>query len=153
MKSARCETTSTHRVRRVFAVEAHDRDDLRAATAVSVVGVLLALALARFGLSSWPDLHPPLHRLGVMDPLCGMTRAVRYLALLRVRKALHYNPASPLLPLATVALWSRSLHGWRTGHWIRVRVIPTDRRVVGLAVAVGLVLLEIHQQMNATLLR
>ena len=115
-----------------------------------MVGTLLALALARFGLPPI-DLHTPLHRAGIMDPLCGMTRATRYLAQIRVRDALRYNPASPALPVAAVALWTRMLHGWWTGNWITIRIRWSARLVVAVVLAVAL--LEVRQQMNTDLLR
>lgn len=47
--------------------------------AVALCGLMAAVVLAVFGLPP-ADLHGVLHRLGVMDPLCGGTRSV-YLTL------------------------------------------------------------------------
>jgi len=44
-------------------------------TPLAAAGLLAAAILAVVGLPP-VDLHGPLHRLGIMDPLCGMTRGV-----------------------------------------------------------------------------
>ena len=51
-----------------------DHDSLRPLTVVTVLACGAAAAMAIFGLPP-VDLHGPWHYLGVMDPLCGMTRA------------------------------------------------------------------------------
>jgi hypothetical protein len=61
-------------------IEWRRRDDWHWLTLAAPVGIAAAVALAAFGLPPI-DLHSPLHYAGVMDPLCGMTRAVRMLAL------------------------------------------------------------------------
>ena len=134
----------------MLSIERCNRNHLRGLTVASMAGAMLALALARFGLPPF-DLHTPLHRAGIMDPFCGMTRAARYLAQLRLRDALRYNPASPALPLAAIALWVRAVYGRWTGDWITIRIQWSARLVVPVVLAVAL--LEVHQQMNAALLR
>ena len=53
-----------------------DRDEHRPLATVALVGLALAGVMAIAGLPP-VDLHGPLHRFGIMDPLCGMTRGVR----------------------------------------------------------------------------
>ena len=42
-------------------------------TVVAAVGLAVGAVLAAFGMPP-VDLHSPLHHMGIMDPLCGMTR-------------------------------------------------------------------------------
>jgi hypothetical protein len=65
-----------------------------------------------------------------------------------LREALHYNPASPLLVLAAVALLRAAL-GWVTGYFLGVRV--PRRRLIPVMVA-ALVALEVNPQLHAGLL-
>ena len=45
------------------------RDEHRWLTLLAVAGLAIALGMAVFGLPP-VDLHGPLHRVGIMDPLC-----------------------------------------------------------------------------------
>jgi hypothetical protein len=62
---------------------------------LAAAGLLAAGVLAVVGLPP-VDLHGPLHRLGIMDPLCGMTRGVVAVLRGQLGRAVAYNPASPL---------------------------------------------------------
>ena len=106
--------------------------------------------MAVFGLPPI-DVHGPLHRIGIMDPLCGMTRATRLLARGEVRAAARYNPASLLLPPAAVAAVIRLAYGWRTGRWwsIRPRTSPLLMAVLGVMAMA----LWVRQQLQADLLQ
>ena len=126
-----------------------DHDSLRPLTVVTVLACGAAAAMAIFGLPP-VDLHGPWHYLGVMDPLCGMTRAVRLLALGQVRQALEYNPASPLLAALGAVVLLRAGIGWAKGRWLRFEVHTSPLTLTALAVLVGL--LWAHQQAHATLL-
>ena len=128
--------------------EDHDRHRWLARTAA--VGVVLAIAMAVFGLPPI-DLHGPLHDLGIMGPLCGMTRATRRLARFEMTAALQYNPAVLLVAFGGVFAVGRWAHGWRSGRWLSIR-IPRRRSVVVVA-AVLLLGLTVHQQANVELLR
>lgn len=97
------------------------------------------------------DVHGPLHYLGVMDPLCGMTRATRLLLLGRVREALHYNPAVPLVPLAGLAVLVRAAWGRLGGQWCTVRAARPGRPALIWAIAAGG--WEADQQAHASMLR
>lgn len=108
-----------------------------------------ASALATLGLPP-VDIHSPLHFIGIMDPLCGMTRATRALALGDLATAIRYNPASPLLPLGAALVLARALIGWRTGRWLGF-VIRWRRSAAVLAIVL-VALLWWHQQANAELL-
>ena len=116
-----------------------------------VVGAsaVLAAALAVFGLPP-VSIHGPFHFVGIMDPLCGMTRATRLFARGDFSGAWRYNPASLLLAAAAVAVVVRAIVGWVTGRWARLVV---DGRSVRIAGVVLLGLLEVNQQLHASLLR
>ena len=118
---------------------------------ILVVGAsaVLAAALAVFGLPPVP-IHSPLHFVGIMDPLCGMTRATRLFARGDPSDAWRYNPGSFLLAAAAGAIVTRALGGWATGRWARLVV---DGRTLLIAGVVLLVLLEVNQQVHASLLR
>jgi hypothetical protein len=51
-----------------------DHDRVHDLTIVVSAGLLVAATLAVFGLPP-VDIHGPTHYVGIMDPLCGMTRA------------------------------------------------------------------------------
>jgi Protein of unknown function (DUF2752) len=126
-----------------------DHDCVAGLTVVIALACTAAAAMAIFGLPP-VDLHGPWHYLGVMDPLCGMTRAVRLLALGQVRRAVEYNPASPLLGALGAVVLVRAGIGWAKGRWLRVKVHPSPLTLTALALLVGL--LWAHQQTHAALL-
>ena len=100
-----------------FVIMCTRRDPHTAWTVTALVGVLITLCLAIFGLPH-ADIHGPLHYFGVMDPLCGGTRSV-YLTLHgRLREALVYNPAGPLLVVAALAILFRATAGWLGNAWV-----------------------------------
>lgn len=129
-----------------FGAEEFDR--YRALTFLTLAGIAGALALRVFGLPQ-VDLHAPLHYLGLMDPLCGMTRAVRALALGNIGSALKYNPASLALALGAALVVTRTASGLVTHQWISVAV---SRRPLWILVVVGLLALWVNQQLGADLL-
>jgi Protein of unknown function (DUF2752) len=61
---------------------------------LAAAGLLAAGVLAVVGLPP-VDLHGPLHHLGIMDPLCGMTRGTVAMLHGQLGRAVAYNPASP----------------------------------------------------------
>ena len=126
-----------------------DHDQLPALTVIVVIAGAAAVAMAVFGLPP-VDLHAPWHYIGVMCPLCGMTRAVRLLALGQVGQAVTYNPASPLLAVFGVGVLVRAGIGWTRGRWLRLEVHRSETLVAVLVVLVGL--LWAHQQAHAALL-
>lgn len=122
-------------------------------TTIAVVGLAAAGAMAVFGLPP-VDLHGPLHRMGIMDPLCGGTRATRYAAQGRWELAWRYNPLGIITVLGAAALLARTMVGFTTGRWINVDIAWTPRRrvlTVG-AIVILLVMLEVRQQLRADLL-
>ena len=106
--------------------------------------------MALFGLPPI-DVHGPLHRVGVMDPLCGMTRAARLLALGDLREAARYNPASLVLPIGVVAVSARWAVGRATGRWLTLH--PLGSRALASTMAVGVAVLWVRQQTMVGLLR
>jgi hypothetical protein len=115
-------------------------------TVVAAVGLAVGAVLAAFGMPP-VDLHSPLHHLGIMDPLCGMTRGSAATMRGDLREAWWYNPASPAVTAGGFALLARWVVGRFAGLWVdvRVRATPLVVAVVGLA----LVVLEVNQQLHA----
>src|SRR5918994_1068538 len=119
-------------------------------TVVAAVGLAVGAVLAAFGMPP-VDLHSPLHHMGIMDPLCGMTRGSAATMRGDLREAWWYNPASPAVIAGGFVLVARWVVGRFTGLWVdvRVRATPLVIAVVGLA----LVALEVHQQLHSARLR
>ena len=122
-------------------------------TLLAPIGLLLAAGLALVGLPPF-DLHGPLHLFGIMDPLCGGTRAVRLAAMGRWAESWRYNPAGAPLVVGAGVLVLRASAGWATGRWVTVTVRWTRQRrwAVWALLALALVVLEINQQEHAALL-
>jgi hypothetical protein len=122
-------------------------------TAVAVTGLVLALLMALFGLPP-VNLHGPLHYLGIMDPLCGGTRAARYAMLGDWRQAWHYNPLGIVAVVGAAAITGRAIIGAATARWLSVSVswTPWRRRLVVTVALVLLAVLEVRQQLLAPLL-
>jgi hypothetical protein len=111
-------------------------------------GILAVLVLAAVGVPSL-DLHGPLHRAGVMDPACGGTRAAYLLVTGKWRAAWHYNPVVFPLAAAVVTVVGRAAIGAATGRWLELHL---PRRLLLALTVIGLVVLEIRQQLHAELL-
>lgn len=127
--------------------EAHDGH--RALTVVALAGVVAAVLLAVVGLPPW-DVHGLLHRVGIMDPLCGATRSVRHTFRGELGLAWRYNPLGPVLAAGAVALLVRGIAGVATRRWLNVRIrwtMPLVAALLLLTAAVG-----IRQQAHADLL-
>jgi hypothetical protein len=117
---------------------------------LAAAGLLAAGVLAVVGPPP-VDLHGPLHHLGIMDPLCGMTRGTVAMLHGQLGRAVAYNPASPPLIAGAVLTLGRWLVGRLTGRWLDATLRPTP---LTLGIAAALVLaLWINQQAHATLLR
>jgi len=122
-------------------------------TVVAFAGFVVAAAMAVFGLPP-VDLHGPFHRLGIMDPLCGGTRAARYTAQGQWALAWQYNPLGIVTVLGAAAVTARTATGVLLGRWLTTDLSWTPRRqrlALG-AFAALLVVLEVRQQMRADLL-
>lgn len=127
---------------------------------LTLVLTLLALALiaaaATMAVVGLPpiDLHGPLHKMGIMDPLCGGTRAARYTAQGQFGEAWRYNPLGIVVVAGSVLLVVRAMIGVVGRRWLNVRfqMTPRARRLLLATFAVLLVLLEIRQQARAGLL-
>lgn len=129
------------------------QDHHRWVTLLAVAGVVLAAAMAVFGLPR-VDLHPPFHRLGIMDPLCGGTRAARFTAQGNLVQAWRYNPLGIITVFGAAAAVLRAVVGGATRRWVNATMAWTPkRRRIAIAVAIVLViLLEVRQQTRADLL-
>ena len=122
-------------------------------TLLGVAAVLAAAALSVVGLPSG-DLHSPLHRLGIMDPLCGGTRAARYTAMGQLSAGWRYNPLGVLVVLGGAVAVVRAVAGLLTRRWLTLTFFWTPRRAaVAITVLTLLVVaLEVRQQLRADLL-
>ncbi len=127
----------------VTAVDTH-----RVITWTAAVGLATTAVLALAGLPA-ANLHGPLHFLGLMDPLCGMTRGMFYTGHGQWATAWRYNPGSLLLAAGAIAAILRAGVGAFTGRWLQVR--PT-RPLLYAAILTSVVVLEINQQAHAALL-
>ncbi len=112
-----------------------------------VGGAALAAVLAIVGLPPI-SIHGPQHFVGIMDPLCGMTRAVRYLARGEVANAWAYNPAVFLLAVTAGSIVLASAYGAMTGRW-PLLVAARPRLTRGM-VMVLVAALWVNQQMHAS---
>lgn len=129
------------------------RDRHRLVTAVAFAGLVAAAAMAMFGLPP-VDLHGPFHRLGIMDPLCGGTRAARYTAEGQWALAWEYNPLGIITVLGAVTATARTATGVLLGRWLTADFswTPRRRRLALGVLAVLLIILEVRQQLRADLL-
>lgn len=129
------------------------RDRYRLGTLTALVGLAATLALARWGLPQ-VDLHGPLHRIGIMGPFCGGTRAAYYTATGDWVRAWAYNPLGIAAVGAAVLGTLRAGIGLVAGRWLTVNFFWTRRTATTVAV-LGVVLvaaLEVRQQLHAPLL-
>jgi hypothetical protein len=129
------------------------RDAVPLLSWAAVAALVIAGVMALAGLPPI-DLHGPLHFVGIMDPLCGGTRAARYTAQGELGLAWKYNPLGIVVVLGSLPLLARAALGWTTHRWIALEVNWTPRRraFVITTVVVLFVLLEVRQQMRADLL-
>ena len=129
------------------------RDEMRLITWIGILGLAVAAVMARFGLPP-VDLHGPLHRMGIMDPLCGGTRAARLTAQGKLAAAWTYNPLGILATVAAAAVALRLAVGLVFRRWLpfRIRWTPRLRWTALTVVFLAVIALEIRQQGRADLL-
>lgn len=128
-------------------------DPWRLWTWTASAGLVAAAAMATFGLPP-VDLHGLLHYIGIMDPLCGGTRAVRLAARGDWAASFTYNPIGIPLVIGAAALLIRAGLGLTTGRWATIEVTlgrSTPRRLKILAGAASIAL-AINQQLHAPML-
>lgn len=132
---------------------ADDHDSWQAMTWTAATVILVGSVLAAFGLLP-VSVHGPLHFHGVMDPLCGGTRAVRLALRGDLGTSWQYNPiGAPLVALSMLVL-ARAGVGCLGGRWITPNLHLSRTAKITLVV-VGLLLvvaLEANQQMHSALL-
>jgi hypothetical protein len=128
-------------------------DRHRGLTYAAALGAAASLALWLLGLPP-VDLHPPWHHVGVMDPLCGGTRAARLTMHGDLRKAWRYNPLGIAAVVAAFTVTGRAVLGIVSGRWIdvHIRSTKTATRVACTLAAAAFVALWIRQQHIADLL-
>ena len=123
-----------------------DTEETRWVTLVSLVGMLAGLALVLNG--GFPlDMPMPTHSFGWVEPTCGLTRGSTALIRGDFALAWRYNPASFLVVGGAVAWLVRTVVGLVSRRWLNLRVRPNAAIWIGLAVAVGALL--VRQQSNA----
>lgn len=129
------------------------RDQHRWLTLVGVIALAIAAAMAIFGLPP-VDLHGPLHKLGIMDPFCGGTRAARYAAQGNLAEAWRYNPLSTLIVYGAGLASLRAVVGLFSRRWMTFTAnwTPGRRRWAIAILIVLLAVLEIRQQLRVDLL-
>jgi hypothetical protein len=111
---------------------------------------MLGAALAISGLPPI-DLHGPAHYIGIMDPLCGGTRAVRLALRGDLAGAWRYNPIAIPLVAGAAGLLVRHAVGVATGRWPTAGIHrPRPVLIAGTGLAAAL---EVNQQLHADLLR
>ncbi len=112
------------------------------------LGALATVGAAWLRVAGLPraDLHGPLHKMGIMDPFCGGTRATYLLVRGDLLSAWSWNPLVPLLAVGVMAVIVRFIVGRVSGRWVSLRV--PRRAWVGAAV-VGFAVLEVNQQIQA----
>lgn len=118
-------------------------------TLLALAGLIVGVVLANVGLPP-VDVHGPWHLFGIMVPTCGVTRAVRLTVLGGLAEAWAYNPLGPILVVGAVAALGRHLIGLFTGQWLTFRLVRSPLTV--LLIAATVILLQINQQLHATLL-
>ncbi|NNG40735.1 DUF2752 domain-containing protein [Flexivirga sp. ID2601S] len=131
-----------------------DRSDQMLLLSITgVAGLVVAMTMAIFGLPP-VDIHSPFHYAGIMDPLCGGTRAARLTAQGHLQAAWRYNPLGILATVTAALALARFLVGLATHRWIAVRCAwtPRRRRVAYAAAIAAMVVLEFRQQGRASLL-
>lgn len=115
-------------------------------------GVAIAAASLWLGIFGVPrvDLHAPPHYLGVMDPLCGMTRALHAFVTGDLQRAWRYNPGVFVVAVAAALLLLRAAVGVTTKRWVSAGFLSS--KWTRLTIALFVVSLWINQQLNAPLL-
>jgi hypothetical protein len=106
-----------------------------------------AAVLAVVGLPDVPMMWP-MYRLGVVFPSCGLTRGIVAIFRGEFGLAWRFNPASFVAAVGALALAAQLLIG-RHARWTRRAVSPMERRIGVGGVVAAVVLLWIHQQVNA----
>ncbi|HUP75848.1 MAG TPA: DUF2752 domain-containing protein [Acidimicrobiales bacterium] len=127
-----------------------ERDRVPVLSAAALVGVVAATLLAAFGVPP-VSIHAPPHFVGIMDPFCGMTRGVAAVARGDLAEAWWFNPASPLVVVASLVMLSRSAYGVTSGRWLEMRI--AHRRLMVAVVLVAMAVLEVNQQLHVDRLR
>lgn len=118
---------------------------------VAVGGLAAVAALSLAGVPA-VGLHGSLHHLGVMDLLCGGTRALRLAGRGQMAAAWRFNPLGPILVVGAVATVGRYAVGRRTGQWLTIDV-AWRAAAVRWVVAALVAALELNQQLHASMLR
>lgn len=128
-------------------------DGMRAMGAIAAIGLAVSVVMASFGLPPI-DLHGPLHRVGIMDPLCGGTRAARLTAQGHLLEAWRYNPLGILATTGAGLMTARLAAGVVMRRWVNIRVAWTPKRIrlAFTVMAIAIVVLEIRQQGRSDLL-
>lgn len=118
---------------------------------MTLLGSMLVIGVALLAVIGIPsaDLHGPLHHLGIMDPLCGATRAMYLSVHGNLQQAMSYNPGAPILLAVAGIVVLRAAVGAASRRWLTVAF---PRRSAAVLLGVALVVLEVNQQSHAALL-
>lgn len=130
-----------------FSVERIDRH--RVLTLFAVAGLAAGALMAAFGLPP-VNLHGPLHQLGIMGPICGATRAVRFAMMGEWGLSFQYNPIGIPLVAGAAFLVLRTAAGALTRRWLNVRMRWS--RLTVAVVVVAILALWVNQQLHVDLI-
>lgn len=116
---------------------------------VATAGLIAATLLGTLGMPP-VDVHLPTHHLGIMGPLCGMTRSVARAATGDMVGSWRYHPGGIILVAGAWACIGRAALGRLTGRWFNLHLTVTRHGwwAIGLALAA----LTVNQQLRADLL-
>lgn len=116
---------------------------------IAAAGLLVALLLGTLGMPPI-DLHMPTHDLGLMGPLCGMTRAVARAVVGDLAASWRYNPGGVVLVAGAWGAIARTAVGRWARRWANLQLDVT--RGGWWAIAAAMIVLTVNQQLHADLL-
>lgn len=97
---------------------------------IAAAGLVTAMLLGTFGMPPI-GLHLPTHDLGIMGPLCGMTRAVARAAVGDLAASWRHNPGGLVLVAGAWGAIVRTAIGRRTRRWPNLQLGVTPPGMVG----------------------
>ena len=116
---------------------------------IATTGLVAATLLGTIGMPP-VELHSPTHDLGIMGPLCGMTRSVARAAVGDLAASWRYNPGGIVLVVGAWGAIVRTTVGTWTSRWANLRLDVTGGGWWTIAAIV--IALTINQQLHADLL-
>lgn len=127
-----------------------DHDAMRIVTYLSLAGVVAAVVLSLIGGMPF-DLPMPTHRVGWVEPTCGLTRGATAITRGHFAIAWRYNPAAFVVMAFGGAGVVRTVVGTVTGRWVNFRIRIGRLGWVGIVIAIVIALIGLwaYQQQHA----